>query len=63
MNRCPAPPTIAANSRSGRCIYLERRFSSELEVDFSVSESSGLAVAFRCRSDKCRYRLVVSRLE
>ena len=59
-NRWPAAPTRSANSRSGRVIYL-RGLSSGFWADANMSESRGLAVALRCRSDRCRYRLVVFR--
>ena len=41
--------------------HLLTGLSSGFWADASMSESSGLAVAFRCRSDRCRYRLVVFR--
>jgi len=38
-----------------------RGLSSGFWADASTSESRGLAVALRCRSERCRYRLVVFR--
>ena len=52
MNRWPAAAMISANSRSGRFIYCASFFG--LRDQLKVSESRGLAVALRCRSDKCR---------
>jgi hypothetical protein len=50
----------SANSSSGRFIYLPG-VPSGFGVGASMSESRGLAVALRWRSDMCRYRLVVFR--
>jgi len=61
MNRWPAAAMISANSRSGRSIYFLRGPLFGFGAAARVSESSGLADALRCRSDRCRYRLVVFR--
>ena len=54
MNRWPAAVMISANSRSGPFIPFFREPFCRFGAAARVSESSGLRVALRCRSDRCR---------
>jgi hypothetical protein len=48
MKASPAARMISATSRGGRLIYF-----SPGGLSFSSSESKGLAVALRCRVERC----------